>query len=96
MKHSRVLMMGVLLILAVAGCSPSRKATPAPAALEWPTAGWRTGLPEEFGFDSFKLAEGLRAIREKGLDLHSVALVRRGVMFLDAVFYPTTASSRPL
>ena len=88
MKHTRVLITVVLLILALASCSPSRKAAPGPAAIEWPTDGWRTGLPEEFGFDSLKLAEGLLAIRENGLDLHSIALVRRGVMLLDAVFYP--------
>jgi len=88
MKNTRVLITVVLLLLALTSCSPSRKAAPGPAAIEWPTDGWRTGLPEEFGFDSLKLAEGLLAIREKGLDLHSVALVRRGVMLLDAVFYP--------
>jgi CubicO group peptidase (beta-lactamase class C family) len=88
MERARVSALLVLTILIAAVCSPSRKAAPAPSAVEWPTAGWRTGLPEEFGFDSLKLAEGLLAIREKGLDLHSVALVRHGVMVLDAVFYP--------
>jgi CubicO group peptidase (beta-lactamase class C family) len=88
MKHSHVLMIIVVTMLAVTGCSPSRKAAPASPAAEWPTAGWRTGLPEEFGFDSLRLADGLLAIRKKGLDLHSVALIRHGVMFLDAVFYP--------
>ena len=88
MKQTRVLMTVVLVILAFPSCSPSRKAAPVSAAVEWPTESWRTGLPEEFGFDSLKLAEGLLAIREKGLDLHSLALVRRGVMLLDAVFYP--------
>ncbi|HSA94751.1 MAG TPA: serine hydrolase [Acidobacteriota bacterium] len=88
MKLSRILTIIVLAMLAIIACSPSRKAVPGLTVTAWPTAGWRTGLPEEFGFDPLKLAEGLRAIREKGLDLHSVALVRHGVMFLDAVFYP--------
>jgi CubicO group peptidase (beta-lactamase class C family) len=88
MKRSCVLAILVLTSLAVTGCSRSREATPGSPAAEWPTEGWPTGLPEEFGFDSLKLADGLRAIRKKGFDLHSVAIVRHGVMFLDAVFYP--------
>lgn len=88
MKRSRVLAIIVLAILAVTGCSRSREAAPGSSVAEWPTAGWRTGLPEGSGFDSAKLAEGLLAIREKGLDLHSLALIRHGVMFLDASFYP--------
>jgi CubicO group peptidase (beta-lactamase class C family) len=88
MKRSRVLTMIVLSVVAVTGCSRSREAAPGSPAADWPTAGWRTGPPEEFGFDSLKLAEGLLAIRDEGFDLHSVAIVRHGVMFLDAVFYP--------
>jgi len=88
MKRSCAVALIIFLTLALTGCSPSRRAPSGPAATEWPTAGWRTGLPEEFGFDSRKLADGLRAIRDKGLNLHSVALVRHGVMFMDAVVYP--------
>jgi CubicO group peptidase (beta-lactamase class C family) len=88
MKHLRVLMMVVLLVLAAAGCSPPRKAAPGPAEAVWPTAGWRTGAPEGLGFDSSKLAAGLAAIRAKGLSLHSVSIVRHGIMLLDAHFYP--------
>ncbi|NTU52022.1 MAG: serine hydrolase, partial [Candidatus Aminicenantes bacterium] len=55
---------------------------------EWPTSGWRTGAPEEKGFDSLKLAEGLLAIRRNGLELHSITIVHDGMMILDAYFYP--------
>jgi CubicO group peptidase (beta-lactamase class C family) len=78
----------VLLMIAVPGCTPAEKAAPGPPATEWPTAAWPTGAPEEFGFDSLKLADGLLAIRRKGLNLHSVAIIRHGVMSLDAHFYP--------
>lgn len=88
MKRSRVLTVIVLSVVAVAGCSRSREAAPGSPAAAWPTADWRTGSPEEFGFDSLKLAEGLGAIREKGLSLHSLTLIRQGVIFLDASFYP--------
>ncbi len=70
------------------GCAPSHQADRKSSPTEWPTSGWRTCAPEEQGFDSVKLAEGLSAIRQKGLDLHSVSIVRNGVMLLDAYFYP--------
>jgi CubicO group peptidase (beta-lactamase class C family) len=87
-KHSRVLTIILFSTLAVTACSSSRKTGSGPSEAEWPTTEWRKGLPEEFGFDSGKLAEGLVAIREKGLNLHSLTLIRHGVMFLDASFYP--------
>jgi hypothetical protein len=46
------------------------------------------GLP-----DSAKLAEAMKEIRRKGLNLHSVSLVRHGVMLLDANFYPYDGKS---
>ncbi len=58
----------------------------------YPTQGWRTSTPEEQGFDSVKLAEGLRAIREKNIAIHSLTLIRNGSVFLDAYFYPYDGS----
>jgi len=52
----------------------------------WPTQGWRTSTPEEQGFDSGKLAEGLQAMRGSGLD--SLLIIRNGYVVLDAYFYP--------
>jgi CubicO group peptidase (beta-lactamase class C family) len=54
----------------------------------WPTGGWQNSTPEEQGFDSVKLAEGLEAIRQNGSQIHSLMLVRSGRVFLDAFFYP--------
>jgi len=88
MDSLKNLILIVFLMIAVSGCTPSRNAVPGPSATDWPTSGWRTGAPEEKGFDSLKLAEGLLAIRRNGLDLHSVSIVRDGVMVLDANFYP--------
>jgi len=87
-ERSKILALIVLLMIAGADCRRDNEAVRDAPGGKWPTAGWPTGMPEQFGFDSLKLAEGLLAIREKGLDLHSVTLVRNGVMFLDAVFYP--------
>jgi CubicO group peptidase (beta-lactamase class C family) len=88
MNRPKDLITIVALMIAVSGCKPSPPPAPSTSSIEWPTSGWRTCAPEEQGFDSVKLAEGLRAIRRSGLDLHSVAIVRHGVMVLDAHFYP--------
>ena len=60
----------------------------APAPDYWPTNGWQNSTPEEQGFDSFKLAEGLVAIRDAQIPIHSLLLVRNGRVLLEAYFYP--------
>src|SRR5512143_2469265 len=54
----------------------------------WPTNGWQYSTPEEQGIDSAKLAEGLLAIRENNIQVHSLLLVRHGYKVVDATFYP--------
>jgi CubicO group peptidase (beta-lactamase class C family) len=51
-----------------------------------------TGTPEEHGFDSAKLAEGLVAIRQSGTPIHSLMIVRDDTLVLDAYFYPYDGS----
>jgi CubicO group peptidase (beta-lactamase class C family) len=76
-----LLIAGSLLI----GCVPqTREASPP----YWPTQGWRISTPEAQGVDSVKLAQGLQAIRQKNLDIHSLMLIRDGMVILDAYFYP--------
>jgi CubicO group peptidase (beta-lactamase class C family) len=50
--------------------------------------GWRTSTPEEQGIDSAMLAESLLAMREKGIFIHSLMMIRNGRAVVDAVFYP--------
>jgi CubicO group peptidase (beta-lactamase class C family) len=69
---------------------PSDGAVPEPAY--WPTAGWQNSPPEAQGFDSAKLAEGLQAIKQNGTSVHSILIVRGGLVFLDAYFYPYDGS----
>jgi CubicO group peptidase (beta-lactamase class C family) len=89
MVSPRSLALLALLTIFATGCgAPSPQAARKSFPADWPTSGWRTCAPEEQGFDSVKLAEGLSAIRQKDLDLHSVSIVRNGVMLLDACFYP--------
>lgn len=55
-----------------------------------------TSTPEAQGFDSGKLAEVLRAIKESGQPVHSLLVARRGNVILDANFYPYDGSLHDL
>jgi CubicO group peptidase (beta-lactamase class C family) len=59
-----------------------------PAPDYWPTDGWRTSSPEEQGFDSGKLAEGLQDIQARQIDIDSLLIIRNGYVVLDAHFDP--------
>jgi len=59
-----------------------------PAPDYWPTDGWQTTTPEEQGFDSLKLAEGLSAVQKAGIPIHSLLIARNGRILLEAYFYP--------
>lgn len=78
----------VVLIMPMAGCIPAHKAAQRAPPSEWPTQAWPTSAPEEQGVDATLLAAGLQAIRQQGLKLHSLLLVRNGKLLLDAYFYP--------
>ena len=54
----------------------------------WPIKGWRTATPESQGMDSYLLIDMLDTIRENGLEIHSVLIIRNGYMILDAYSYP--------
>ena len=54
----------------------------------WPTNGWRTSTPEEQGMDSAKLADMFEYIKEKGLNIDSVTIVRNGYIVTDAYLNP--------
>jgi CubicO group peptidase (beta-lactamase class C family) len=65
--------------------SQSSTPTTAPRAA-WPTAEWQTSSPEAQGMDSHKLAEMLKAIEERGLDLHSLLIIRNGYLVSENYF----------
>ena len=54
----------------------------------WPTNGWQISTPEEQGIDSDKLAEGLLAIRDQKVQIHSLLVIRNDYVVVDATFYP--------
>jgi CubicO group peptidase (beta-lactamase class C family) len=70
----------------------SLPALPAPDA--WPTNGWQTTTPEEQGFDSVKLSEGLTAIQKSGMPIHSLLIIRNGRVLLETYFYPYDGKSQ--
>lgn len=59
-----------------------------PAPDYWPTNGWKTSSPEEQGFDSAKLAEGLLTLQENQVGIDSLLIIRNGYIVLDAHFDP--------
>ena len=82
----------LLIILVVVGliipaCS-ARSAVYPPPPSYWPAQAWHTSTPEEQGFDSARLAEGLKAMRDKNINIHSLMSIRNDDVILDAYFYP--------
>jgi CubicO group peptidase (beta-lactamase class C family) len=68
--------------------------SPRPDPQYWPTAGWRDSTPESQGLSSNILAQALLDAHAHNIAVHSVLVVRRGVVVLDATFYPFTPGSR--
>ena len=58
----------------------------------WPTQSWRMTTPEEQGFDSVQLAEGLQQLRDREIPIHSLLIIRNGYVVLDAYFDPFDGS----
>ncbi|HSN23644.1 MAG TPA: serine hydrolase domain-containing protein, partial [Methylomicrobium sp.] len=58
----------------------------------WPTEGWQTATPEEDGFDSRRLAEGLLDLRENNEAIDSLLVISNGHVILDAYFSPYDGS----
>jgi CubicO group peptidase (beta-lactamase class C family) len=84
-------MLFILLLIAmltVPACAQKQASIEVPQASYWPTQGWQTSTPEEHGFDSAKVAEGLQAMRDAGINIHSLTVIRNDAMILDAYFYP--------
>jgi CubicO group peptidase (beta-lactamase class C family) len=91
--HARLAVVLVLMSIpsAIAACGgTARDASP---VSQWPTTGWASATPESEGLDSRKLADGLLAIRDRGLAIHSLTLVRHGRLLIDASFYPYDGST---
>lgn len=80
-------LLAIVMVL-VSACSPTPAPIQVPAPATWPTQGWQNANPEEQGFSSAQLAEALLAIRDHGINVHSITIVRNDKLILDAYFYP--------
>jgi len=89
-----LLALAILAVLAIVlgpRMLQSRQAE-APAPAYWPTNGWRTSTPEEQGFDSARLAEGLQELRDGNVPINSLLIIRNGHVILDAYLDPYDGS----
>jgi len=88
MKFFHSVGLGYFLTLALFFFAPGQETGNVFRMAGWPTADWQACPPEEQGIDSAKLADGLVVIRERGLYLHSLMIIRNGYVVLDSSFYP--------
>jgi CubicO group peptidase (beta-lactamase class C family) len=85
--------LALVVVAALVLITQLRGPGPAPTPTYWPTEAWLSSTPEEQGFDSAKLAEGILAMRENDIRIHSLLMIRNGSVFLDAYFYPYDGSN---
>jgi CubicO group peptidase (beta-lactamase class C family) len=57
----------------------------------WPGERWRTSTPEAQGFSSAELAKAFDFILEKQVNIHSMLVIRRGYLVMEAYFYPCSS-----
>jgi CubicO group peptidase (beta-lactamase class C family) len=94
--HKKTIIIGLISLIGIAGIAilavvlipkllrPDQVST----QTYWPTQGWQTSTPEEQGFDSGKLADGLLNLQENKVNINSLLIIRNGQVVLDAYFYP--------
>ncbi len=102
MKTRRIIVISVLGIVALLlvrlaplawlFTSGLREPVAVPAPEYWPTDGWQSRTPEEMGFDSARLAEGLLELQANGSGIDSLLIIRNGYVVLDAHFAPYDGS----
>ncbi len=96
--RTRWVIVGLICVAILAGLAfvvlpQLLKSKQASTATYWPTQGWRESTPEEQGFNSAKLAEGLQAIQDRNINIDSLLVIRNGAVVLEAYFYPYDGST---
>jgi len=86
---TRPLIILVVLLLLV-GCDNPRGPAPTSTAQTtfWPTEAWQISTPEQQGLDSAQLAQMFVRIKDQGLNLHSLLVIRNGFIVVEAYFNP--------
>ncbi|MFC1856829.1 serine hydrolase domain-containing protein [Thermodesulfobacteriota bacterium] len=93
MKRCKCLSTTLIILLFITGCTGTHFVKSGKPSEYWPTEGWRVASPESQGIDSNSLVAVMDTIREKNLDIHSLMIIRRGYVVLDAYFYPYTSGT---
>ncbi len=92
-KFLNLRVMGMLALLAAsATCVAEDRSRDVP--IEWPNRVWTVSSPEAQGMSSADLSDGLQFALANNLNVHSVTVVRHGVIVLDAYFYPFVPETR--
>lgn len=73
---------------------PPTKPIPSPTPTAIPAWEWPRSTPEEQGMSSVVLAEMLRQIQADQRDIHSILVIRNGVLVLEAYAHPFSADVR--
>jgi CubicO group peptidase (beta-lactamase class C family) len=92
-KFLNLPVMGMLALLASSATCVAEDPSPE-ARSKWPTTAWSVSSPEAQGMSSADLADGLQFALANNLNVHSVTVVRHGVIVLDAYFYPFLPETR--
>jgi CubicO group peptidase (beta-lactamase class C family) len=80
----------ILLVLLVACQNPKSSQL---IGNDWPTQGWRSDTPESQGMDAAILAKGAEYIEQNNLALHSLLIIRHGVIVSETYFSPYQADT---
>jgi CubicO group peptidase (beta-lactamase class C family) len=93
--NKSLLSMMVVLVYLVSACVPAQSGkTGAPVSAYFPNDEWQSSTPEEQGLDSGLILQMLQEIRDKGIDIHSVLLVRNGYLVTEVYVDPYTRDTK--
>jgi hypothetical protein len=98
MKTKHIILVSLLVVVALVLVTLGPKAWLFTAGLRepvtvpppdyWPTDGWQNRSPEELGFDSAALAEGVMELHDNQAAIDSLLVIHNGYVVLDAHFEP--------
>lgn len=83
-----IILIFLLTISLLAGCSTGQTASSSSSASYWPTDGWLSSTPEAQGMDSGKIAEMFDTINTFNYDFHHVLVIRNGYKVAETSYYP--------
>ncbi len=85
----------LIFLLLMTGCTSQKSiSVQVPEPDYWPTAGWKSSIPEAQGMDSELLAEMLEEINAHQTSIHSVLVIRNGYVVTEAYFDPYTRDTK--